>query len=605
MPSSLPGEALREPAICDIIDRDMNDMDALWDSSFMQQDLLPPGLLDNTFLFYDNPLGSEPLRTSSFTHFASRLPSLNEDDADGDSHVEELAETLTMPCFISEAHYERIRFELQDYTTVFPPECTLPSSNSLSENLKMCLSCALKFLPIIHYPTFSIQAKDVELLLAMAALGALYRYEKAKAYEMYFMAKTILSEKTRRADIRRASEFMSGQAQSCPEKAKRLETIQTLVLLMTFASWADERFAQEALSMRSQLALLLTQFGISESDEMPPNVDWPLWATIEEKRRTLLAAYALLNLHIIAFNTPPLILNHEIGLYLPGSSKQWNAANSVQWHKAPRQVERQFQVALKCLFEGTGTPRNASLSAFSNYLLINGLLQHIYIDRQSSRGSLHPYTVEYFEIALRTWQKSWETTSECTLDPLAYKTPSGLSAVSLLRLAYIYLVQDRDQCGGLLSRGPRSKALSLDRSPCVDKAVLQAAHALSIPVRLGITYMSRTKTAIWSIEHSLCSLECATLLKDWLEMISTTVRLWGIEILRGVEKKLLGIITGIIKETSFAESLDLIEDDASRYQRMATNVVKIWAQIFQGVHVFEFDDTIRVRLQHLVETNPD
>jgi hypothetical protein len=145
---------------------------------------------------------------------------------------------------------------------------------------------------------------------------------------------------------------------------------------------------------------------------------------------------------------------------------------------------------------------------------------------------------------------------------------------------------------------------SLYRSTRVDKVILHAAHALSIPVSLGIEFMASTKTSIWVIEHSLCSLECSLLLKDWLEMISTTVRSCSTEELRPVERKLLRIITGIIKETSFAGTLNVLEDDASHFQRMAAIVVKLWAQIFQGVHVLEIDNFIGASLQLLADTKP-
>jgi hypothetical protein len=38
---------------------------------------------------------------------------------------------------------------------------------------------------------------------------------------------------------------------------------------------------------------------------------------------------------------------------------------------------------------------------------------------------------------------------------------------------------------------------------------------------------------------------------------------------RESERRLLGIITGIIKETWFAEMLKIVEDEASRIQRIA------------------------------------
>lgn len=77
--------------------------------------------------------------------------------------------------------------------------------------------------------------------------------------------------------------------------------------------------------------------------------------------------------------------------------------------------------------------------------------------------------------------------------------------------------------------------------------------------------------------------------------------------LRIVERKLIGIISEVIRETSFADTLDIIEDEASHLQRMAATVTKIWASIFQGAHLLEIDRVIGNALQILADTtsNPD
>lgn len=189
----------------------------------------------------------------------------------------------------------------------------------------------------------------------------------------------------------------------------------------------------------------------------------------------------------------------------------------------------------------------ASVSSSSNYPLIHGILQPIYIDRHGSTRLLQPDTVKSIETAFFTWQSSWEGTYESTLDLLSPKGPLGLNASALLRLAYIRSNSDFGLCQGLLSGDLRcmtDRSLVLDRSPHVDKAFLHAAHAPSVPMSLGLELITRTRIPFQSIEHSMCSLECALLLKDWLEMISKTVPTCGIEELRKAERRLLGISPG-------------------------------------------------------------
>lgn len=161
--------------------------------------------------------------------------------------------------------YERLHFEVQSYTHVLPPGCLLPSRNTLTRHLEKYLVCAQEFLPFIHVATFSADQKDVELLLAAAVVGALYRFEYSDSYKLYFMAKAILMEKIRQGELQLASSILSGQAM--PERRNDLGTTQTFILLTPLAPWADKKVVPDALSMGSHLATMLKGTGLSKPDE--------------------------------------------------------------------------------------------------------------------------------------------------------------------------------------------------------------------------------------------------------------------------------------------------------------------------------------------------
>ncbi|TPX16232.1 uncharacterized protein E0L32_012430 [Thyridium curvatum] len=588
------------------------DMDLFWDpGEFMVQDTLETMLLDPNFSSFVNPaprLGSSS-QTESFTKFSSRLPALGETGDIGqeegihDGQPTAVDGTSRESWYISEPAYRKICDEVQSISHLLTPSLTIPSRDTLMRYLEIYLVCASKFLPFIHPRTFSADHRQVELTLAATATGSLYRFDRIKSYELYFMSKELLMERIRRRYSQHAASLL-GQGAPPTGSGPELGIVQTLILLISFASWADKTVALDAVSMTSQLAALLRQCGISDSDEMAPDIDWVHWIAVEEKRRTIFAAYTLFGLHSIAFDAPPLIFNREIGVCLPGCLEQWNAKTAEDWQRSARPAERHFQEMLHLHFDGTGVPQGEVLSSFANYLLMHGILQHIYLGRHaalSASQSLHDRGS--IESALQIWQASWETTWESTLDPLSDKGPFGLTATALLRLAYIRLNTDVGPRRGLLERDLdtmiRTKS-KLQRSLHIDRTILHAAHALSIPVRLGVSYMSSSVNPIWTIEHSICSLECALLLKDWLETIAAVTRSAGAEEgLRKGEKKLLDIVVDIIKETDFSATLNIMEDEASRYQRMAATVIKIWAQIFQGTHVLEIDDAIGASFQLL------
>ncbi|KAI1428795.1 hypothetical protein F5Y12DRAFT_632024 [Xylaria sp. FL1777] len=595
----------------------MNDFDIFWDRVFMPQSAtldVPVSVIE------PRPPPQAAPKVTSLSQFSSTLPSLDlvEDSSDsyqrdhlGDASnqyqtSQDDEHASSTPWSISGPVFEKLCEEIQGYASVLPYECDVPTNNTLSRGIETYVKCAQKYLPFIHVATFSVQERDVETSLAMAALGLLYRFEHGKAYKLYFMAKAIWSEKTRREQLQLVSDVICNVNYAVQNDSDKLRKIQTLILLVIFASWGNKRVRPDALSMTGELAILVREYGISEVDEDIPLGEWTAWVACEERRRTIFAAYILSCLHNITFGIPPLILNRELDLQLPDHSQSWKSRDALQWQMAPRQTRRSFKEGLCSLLKGHGFPKERRISSFSCYVLIIGLLQQIYLDRQSSSdGQPPPASIETVEIALRAWQVSWEGTDEPILDPLSSKVSSfGLSSAALLRLAYIRLNFNRGTCRGaiqgdltIMDDNP-----SIERSLHIERAVLHAAHALSVPVRLGIAYMATTKTSIWSIEHSICSLESASLLKAWLVMISTVVQSSGTRALRMSEKKLLGIVTSIIKETDFSEILYLPEDDPSRYQHIAIAVIKLWSSVFQGIHVLEIDDEVRSYLRLAAES---
>ncbi|KAH6890281.1 hypothetical protein B0T10DRAFT_596400 [Thelonectria olida] len=496
------------------------DIDFIWDADFMTQDILPISLLGCALPLPDIPQTSQAPQMASFSRFSSRLPLPTTDLADdAEGHLQDtprhgvenrgilaVDECSHVPWSIASSSYDTLCRDVLSYSDILPTGCTLPSRNALTRNLESFFRCVQEHLPFIHSRTFSVETKDVELTLAVAAFGSLYRFETAKAYELYVMSKAILFERIRQRDVQKASELLSGQLIAIPNETSPLSRIQTFVVLIWFASWTKKAILSDALAMSSQLATLVRQNGISEADEMPQSVDWPSWIAAEERRRTLFAAFVLFNLHSIAFDNPPLILNDEVGVFLPGSSEQWKATNSFQWQCSTRHSEQQFRVVLGTLHNRPRTCREESLSSFANYLLIHGLLQHIYMDRHRPMRPLESDRFQSFEVALRNWQSSWELTDDSTLDPLSSKGPLALNAAAILRLAYVRLNVDLDLYQGLFTgdfRYIQEKTVRPTRSPHTDVAVLHAAHALSIPVRLGVELVARTRLPMKSIEHSL------------------------------------------------------------------------------------------------------
>jgi hypothetical protein len=297
---------------------------------------------------------------------------------------------------------------------------------------------------------------------------------------------------------------------------------------MAMGMWGPQALLREATSLQNQLALLIREQGLRSFGDQEDGLFWEDWIHIEGDRRTKFIVYCFFNLHSIAYDAPPLLLTSEMKMNLPQSSKEWHADSARQWQMVRRTTQRttlSFHHILSKLFavaEGDHPP----ISSLGNYVLIHAIIQRIFFVRQTSIMAnpmahdtrLQPEEIEKFEQILRLYQIGWERAPESSLNPENPYGPVAFSSTALLRLAYIRLHCNLGPCRRLDTRDPEiiARALKasppLKRSPLLSRAILQAAHALSIPVKIGIKFVAHTQTLLWSMQHSLCNLECAFLL---------------------------------------------------------------------------------------------
>lgn len=361
--------------------------------------------------------------------------------------------------------------------------------------------------------------------------------------------------------------------------------------------------------MSGQVAMLVREIGISTPDERHETSSWEEWVKQEERRRTLWVAYAQFNLQCIAYNVPPMILNQEVLLTLPACGEEWNAPSPQKWRQM-RSLHtpdsRNFQQALGQLLQGHQIHEPEVVSAFANYVLIHGLFQEIFFARnttplvEQSTGSLPMSFMQAIESALRAWQNSWEATYESTIDPLSPRGPMGFNATALVRLAYIRLNANTGPHRQLSTRNPAEIARALidgrpavsKRSPFLDRVALQCIQALSIPVRSGIQFIARTQMLNWSMQHSLCNLECAFLLNHWLQEIARSIERFGVQTLRDDERKLLSMIYTVVREADLIELSDWADDNADVVRRLVVYIARLWAETFRGFHIFDVSQVI-------------
>lgn len=575
----------------------------------------------------------------SFSNFGSRLPSLQPESHEIEDRIG-LSDDSSRPAWdITNADRQIFVSKLEEFSSVLPKGFVPPSRHALSRFFAGYINGLNEHLPFVHVPTLSIAKIAPELTLATAAAGSHYRFENGRGIDLFHAAKAILLERLRRRDSRqvpqpswnyisppsqfpnsRGSSIISNTASSpfqthhmpnplmnasiyTPDDSDaHMEVIRTFLLLTVFASWERQpELLREILSLQSTLARLVREHGLAEPPPTPEPISWEEWTRREGNRRTKLIVYCFFNLHSIMYNIPPLILNGELKLNMPCSHDLWKATNSAQWrrlHRTRQGSDVSFQDAFaRLFFKSSMSFPSAPISPLGNYILIHAIIQQIFFARQlclsapNMHGtSLRQEDLNVLDNSLSAWKALWKRTPESSIDPQNPAGPIAFTSTALLGLAYIRLHVDLGPCRHLITQDPGQIAVALTESPPVIRsprlimALLHSAHALSIPVRLGIDFVARTHSFFWSIQHSLCSLECAFLLSRWLLAIPATQ---PEQRLSEHERKLLSWIKSMMDETDMAVDPPGAPDlefmaNPFKVRQLSVAIVRVWARTFKG-----------------------
>lgn len=587
---------------------------------------------------YHEPISGQVGETGLFSRFGPRLPSiLPEEQKYRTGHTIPSRKSLSE---ISLDDRRDILSRLKEFSSVIPAGFQLPSRLALSRYIAGYINGFHEHLPFLHVSTMSISRCPVELILGMAAVGAQYCFEDEKAVELFYASKKIAIMRIGRRDAKLAaiqrhaeSEFASSaegaddlatpRQHQCHSIPKRLglppisqlsplvtpdqqdliQPTQALLILMALATWAkNKELLREALALQSMLSTLVRDDGL-RSQPVPIDISWDDWIEIETIKRTKFIVYCFFNLHCIVYNIPSLILNSELNLYLPCSAAEFKAPTRLKWLEARDRAGPQtnFQVALNRLFSHGGNEITECNSSLGNYILIHAIIQHIFFLRQFSRGrfdgnrDVAPEDMAATEQALRNWQIGWKRNPQSSFDP---QDPNGLVAfnsAALLRLAYIRLNVDTGPGMALDTRDPVQIAKAfrssprIKRTPKLVRAVLHSAQALSIPVKIGIRLVAQTQTFIWSIQHSLCSLECAVLLSKWLEALSLPN---PDPPMTEDERRIGALVKMMLDETEFAIGSNLPLGSPAMIKQMNAGVLRVWAKLFKGTQTWAIVDII-------------
>ncbi|KAK1248687.1 hypothetical protein MKX08_006907 [Trichoderma sp. CBMAI-0020] len=593
-----------------------DDYNLFLDDYTTPQHFLPPHFEPDQQMnfFARSPAAFQRGNSKPNSQLPSRFGSLAPDVQDPGSRLHE--EASRSPLRISVVDHTAIKNRLEEFSSVLPADFVFPSRHTLTRFLDGYIGGFHEQIPFLHLPTLSPTELAPELLLAILAVGAQYRFESKRGYALWYAAKAVSMEQIRRrhsseihALLPNASSYSPHSTRPSPSTSyrhsfasaqserpitqdthrepyspntpqSRLETIQAVLLLFSLGLWGAKTILNEALSLQSTLAILIREEGLTENISQASVTDWESWIRREGATRTKLIAYSFFNLCSIAYDLPPLLVTSELKLSLPLPARLWRAETAWQWQELRQStplVEITVHEAIARLFGRTSQGLPNHLSSLGFYVLIHALIQHIYFLKQTSLAAGLPFetqrTLKVEDVdevtgALRVWHNTVEQHHYLLATgsgPFASTdfAPGGLlayNATALLRLAYIRLYTDTPLSRELQSRDSMLMASAMISTPMVVRsirlhgAVFQAVHALSMLVKAGVNYVARTKSTEWSIQHSLCNFECALLLAKWLLTLASLTPSDAPVTLD--EKNLLETVSRMLDETEFAVPVD-------------------------------------------------
>ncbi|CAM1506482.1 Fc.00g061230.m01.CDS01 [Cosmosporella sp. VM-42] len=592
-------------------------------------------------------LRSRPV-TRPGTPFSSWLPSAPEGNriTGPGSDESPRARDLTPPLFkITDEQRSRLLQSLEAFRDVLDPDFRLPSRHALTRYITSFFEGFHTHLVFIHVPTWRVLDSPLELILSIATLGAQYCFEHRNSERLFHAGKAIvferlfheadkfgpkttglLSMQTRSPQRHTNGEpRVSGIAKGDCGLWEPIDTVRALINLMGYATWEPkESLLQEAFALQSLLAQVLRDLGLEEEDEPESISDltslqasWLSWVHQESVRRAKLIAFSFIHTHSVAYNVYPALRSNEIHLRLPCSTKEWKAPTALQWQSARREIRKQqlhFQEALSLLLRNVdcAVALDPIPTPIGNYILLHGLLQRIYIVRDLSlpimdrSASLPTEEVEKLERGLQSWTTCWQQAPESSLDPNNENGPIPFTSSSLLGLGYVRVHLNLGPYRQLDTRDPKRIASALIKCPDVERsdgvisALLYSAHALSIPVRLGVSRVARSQAFFWSVRHSLSSLETGVLLSKWLGSLQTSA---AVTPLNGSEDRILHWVRCIVEEAFAVVDFDDVEDEISLDpQGLSFAVLKIWAHFFKNNTQWPFINIIGASLEKYRES---
>jgi hypothetical protein len=496
-----------------------------------------------------------------------------------------------------------------------PPGNTfrLPSATALQSCLRTFVDAFHIHLPILHLQSFDFMKTPSPLVLALCAIGALYRLERRIAATLYVKAVEVLqsedNDSTEYLNAERLTSYWDKPCSSPQPSMNPLWVSQARLLLLFFAAFSGEpsmvRRSLEKLGYLSNDNRI--RLRRVEGKAPAARLSWHDWIERESIKRLLLGTIFVNNLVTIAYGIlPGFSIVHEGSIELPDSDSLWNAADDNQWQHCvatvPESRPQNLKNAVSMLINGDRddelTKVARTWSPFSTAMIMHAVSIQIWhsIDGSGLISSAQNLLVHADDQSSLMANEIEAALNRCrTILTHARAGAEGLwtdsdgpllfNAFAVLRVTYgraftgIRLADRmlllRDNHGDISEAISEYIAMPQERSKLVAKAIARTFEGLVLPFRSGAPLLRKTAALTWSVEHALAGWDSALLVTKWVYAMETLQA--ADNIITPDEQQVLSDVHSL---------LDEVEPWREQGLSAATALSRMWAGFYEDTWVW-------------------
>ncbi|KAK6004309.1 hypothetical protein QM012_008171 [Aureobasidium pullulans] len=510
-----------------------------------------------------------------------RMPSL----------LKETPRRIVIPPALDEDSYYAIMADVKSYMPFTTEMELLLSLQDMHQFMKCYMVCFHRHCPIIHLPSLDLKATPA-LILAMCAIGALYRLRRKTAHDLWQCAKNICETE------------LDADLNGDPLTASATSALQCRLLVSWFAIFSGDMTEQGISasgfwSTRYRSLRVLLQSTPYNSG----NATWTQWILRETAKRLLYGIFIMSSMASLTYDLLPMFsVTQDLDVELLDEEKLWEASSSPEWDELRQQRDHQSKITLRHAFThlvlgkehalSTATTSPMRWTAFSTSVIMHAVNVYMWNLMQctqsfsafavesSNDSTLKTAMVNQTEAALARCyalltadRPEGDRTSDDPEGPLLF------NCLALLRSAHTRVFTGADNYNRmtLLSGSARHVSASinafvsgnaLERGPLMTRAVDKAYGGFLTPIKAGYLLVRKTAALTWSLEHPIAAWDCALFATKWVHTLEMS------QLEAPPDQDELMIIS------NFRNLLSEADSEYNGCGSLAGEIMRVWASLF-------------------------